>query len=35
MTHFDTFSGYGGFSIALERCGIETMGFSEKELLVK
>lgn len=29
MTHFDTFSGYGGFSIALERCGIETMGFSE------
>ncbi len=29
MTHFDTFSGYGGFSIALERKGIETIGFSE------
>jgi len=29
MTHFDTFSGYGGFAIATERCGFKTIGFSE------
>lgn len=29
LKHFDTFSGYGGFSIACERHGIETIGFSE------
>jgi DNA (cytosine-5)-methyltransferase 1 len=29
MKHFDLFSGYGGFSIACERNGIETIGFSE------
>src|SRR3990167_8595453 len=31
MTHFDLFSGYGGFSIATKRHGIETIGFSEIE----
>lgn len=29
MKHFDLFSGYGGFSIAGERLGFETIGFSE------
>jgi DNA (cytosine-5)-methyltransferase 1 len=29
MKHFDLFSGYGGFTIALERAGIKTVGFSE------
>lgn len=31
MKHLDLFSGYGGFSIACERLGIETIGFSEIE----
>ena len=29
MKHLDLFSGYGGFTIACERHGIETIGFSE------
>jgi len=29
MKHLDLFSGYGGFSIACEKQGIETIGFSE------
>ena len=29
MKHFDLFSGYGGFTIACESFGIETIGFSE------
>lgn len=29
LKHFDLFSGYGGFSIACEKQGIETIGFSE------
>ena len=29
LKHFDAFAGYGGFSIACERCGIETIGISE------
>jgi DNA (cytosine-5)-methyltransferase 1 len=28
-THLDLFSGIGGFSIAAERCGFQTIGFSE------
>ena len=31
MKHFDTFTGYGGFTITCERAGIETIGFSEVE----
>lgn len=31
MKHFDLFSGYGGFTIACENLGIETIGFSEVE----
>lgn len=31
MKHLDLFSGYGGFTIACERYGIETIGFSEIE----
>lgn len=29
IKHFDAFSGFGGFTIACERNGIETIGFSE------
>jgi DNA (cytosine-5)-methyltransferase 1 len=29
MKHFDTFSGYGGFTIAARELGFETIGFSE------
>ena len=29
MKQFDLFAGYGGFTIAGERCGLETIGFSE------
>lgn len=29
LKQFDLFAGYGGFTIAGERCGIETIGFSE------
>lgn len=29
MTHFDLFSGYGGFTLASERCEFKTIGFSE------
>lgn len=29
LKSFDMFSGYGGFAIAGERCGIKTIGFSE------
>ena len=29
LKQFDTFAGYGGFTLAGERCGTETVGFSE------
>ena len=29
IKHFDAFSGYGGFTLACESLGIETVGFSE------
>ena len=29
MKHFDLFSGYGGFTIACEKLGVDTIGFSE------
>jgi len=29
LKQFDLFAGYGGFTIAGERCGLETVGFSE------
>jgi len=29
MKHLDCFSGYGGFTIACERHGIETIGFKK------
>jgi DNA (cytosine-5)-methyltransferase 1 len=29
LKQFDLFAGYGGFTIAGERCGFETVGFSE------
>ena len=31
MNHLDLFSGIGGFSLGLERAGIETVGFCENE----
>ena len=30
-THLDLFSGIGGFALAAQRCGYETVGFCEKE----
>ena len=31
LTHLDLFSGIGGFAIAAQNCGFETVGFCEKE----
>ena len=31
MTHLDLFSGIGGFAIAAQRCGYQTVAFCEKE----
>lgn len=31
MTHLDLFSGIGGFAIAAQACGFQTVGFCEKE----
>jgi DNA (cytosine-5)-methyltransferase 1 len=32
LRHFDAFSGYGGFTLACENLGIETVGFSEIDI---
>jgi len=35
MTHLDLFSGIGGFALAANRCGYETVGFVERDKFCK
>ena len=35
MTHLDLFSGIGGFALAANRCGYETIAFVERDEFCK